>query len=297
MPQPPRRPITDAQLQALVAVADLGSFTGAARQMQMSQSGVSHAIAALEESLGVRLLDRSARGVQLTEVGQRTVRHAREALRLKQRIWQEAEATRGLREGTVRVGSFGMTSSRHLLPPILRSFGERYPNLAVRVTEGSDQEVVQWLREGKLDVGFVTLPNEEFDSLHLAQDEMVALLPEAHPLAAQPGIQPRQLAAHPFIMSTGGCEPAILEMLSQGQLDVHYQIREVHTIIDMVAQGAGISIKPTLSLPHPLPPGLVCRPLDPPRSRAVGLAVLNRKRLAPAVRAFLKVASAHRQPT
>lgn len=62
----PTRTMTDAQLQALVAVADQCSFTAAARQLRMSQSGVSHAINALEESLGVMLLKRQAQGVELT---------------------------------------------------------------------------------------------------------------------------------------------------------------------------------------------------------------------------------------
>jgi DNA-binding transcriptional LysR family regulator len=297
MAQRSRRSITDAQLQALVAVVDQGSFMGAARQLRMTQSAVSHAIAGLEEALRVGLLDRSARGVRLTAVGERTVQRAREVLRLKALMWQEADAARGLREGVVRVGSFGPTASRHLLPPMLEGFSARYPELSVQVVEGSDPEVEAWLREGKLDVGFVTLPHGEFDTLLLAQDEMVVVLPAAHPLAARERIRPGELAGSPFILSTGGCEPAVQEILDEHRPDVRYRIREVHTLVEMVARGAGLSVKSTLSLPDPLPPGVVLRPLDPPRLRRVGLAVVDRKALSPAAIAFFRNASLHRRAT
>lgn len=295
MPRPGERPVTDAQLEALVAVADHGSFTRAAAHLRMTQSAVSHAVAALESSLRVKLLVRDAGGARLTGTGERTVERAREVLRLKALMRQEAEATRGLRKGMVRVGSFGVTASRHLLPPILQSFSRRYPGIAVQVSEGTDQEVEQWLRQERLDLGFVTLPSDGFDTTYLAEDEMLVVLPADHPLAVAPRIDARRLTPYPFIMSTGGCEPAVQQILDEEPMDVRYQIREVNTIVEMVRDGAGITIKPTLSLPDPLPTGVIARPLDPPRPRLVGLAVARRKNLSPAAHAFLRVAASHRQ--
>lgn len=289
-----RRPVTDAQLQALLAVADQGGFTAAARHLQMSQSAISHAVAALEKALQVELLVRSARGVQLTDVGRRVVEHAREVLRHKALMRQEAESAGGLRDGAVTVGSFGPTASRQLLPPLLQHFRHRYPGLEVRVLEGSDQEVEQWLREGRVDLGFVDLPNEEFDAAYLARDEWVAVLPATSPLAAQARIQPAQLSTYPFILSTGGCEAQIQRLVSENDYEIRYQIREVQMIVEMVAQALGVAIKPALSLPDPPPPGVVYRPIDPPRPREVGLACANRNKLSPAARAFLKVAHSHR---
>ncbi|HYW11539.1 MAG TPA: LysR family transcriptional regulator [Longimicrobium sp.] len=286
--------MTDAQLQAFVAVADHGSFTAAGRELGMSQSAVSKAVTALEEVLRVTLLVRSARGIQLTEVGETMMVRAREVLRLKASMRDEAEAARRLRRGSVRVGSFGTTSSRRLLPPILQAFARGYPEIAVSVVEGSDPEVELWLREGKLDVGFVTLPNEEFDTFRIARDELAVLLPAAHPLAAEDRITPRQLASLSFIMSTGGCEPAVQQILREASPEVRYHIREVHTLVELVQQGAGVAVKPMLSLPDPLPPGVVCRPLDPPRMREIGLAVPRERDTSPACRAFLRVAGVRR---
>lgn len=285
------RSVTDAQLQAFVHVAEYRSFTRAARQLEMTQSAVSHAVSALEKALGVDLLIRSARDVHLSAAGETIVRHAREVLKRKESMFREAQAVRNLREGVLRVGSFGPTSSRHLLPPILRAWSSRHPRVSVRVIEGSDQEIEQWLRKGDLDAGFVTLPNDEFETVTLARDEMVVLLAADAPLAKQARVKARQLASLPFIMSTGGCEPVILKLLEERLLDTRYQIREVQTIVDMVRQGLGISIKPSLSLPDDLPPGVVTRPLEPAQSRFVGLAWPDRGKPLPVVSAFVQLAS------
>lgn len=290
----PTRTMTDAQLQALVAVADQCSFTAAARQLRMSQSGVSHAINALEESLGVMLLKRQAQGVELTEIGQCVVEQGRQILQLKAQIRNDTEAVRKRQSGTLRVGSFGVSASRRLLPPLMKSFSRRYPGVTVLVLEGSDQEVEQWIRDGSVDIGFVTLPNEEFDTLYLSQDEMHVLLPANHPLARQSRIRPLDLCSSPFIMSTGGCEPAIRASAQRVKLDVRFRIRDNDTIVDMVAQQTGISILPTLSLPLTLPDAVVQRPLEHTHTREIGLAVASRKRASPACTAFLKLADATR---
>lgn len=288
----PARTITDAQLQALVAVVDHGGFTAAARQLRLSQSAVSHAITGLEQALKVALLTRTARGVQPTEVGERIVEYSREVLRLKALIREDARATRKRRRGILRIGSFGVSASRRLLPPLMDAFAHRYPEVTVSIVEGDDQQVEQWLRDGSVDIGFITLPNDDFDTLDLSRDEMNVLLPADHRLAAHAHIQPRDLGAEPFIMSTGGCEPAIRASVPGVSLDVRYRIRDNDTVVAMVARHAGISILPTLSLPEPLPAGVVHRPLAMPYHRSIALAVMRRETVSPACEAFLKLAGA-----
>jgi len=286
--------MTDAQLQALVAVADCGSFTGAARHLGLSQSAVSHAVTGLEQALRVTLLERSARAVRLTEVGEQTVRHAREILRRKTLIQEEADATRRLQRGTLRIGSFGVSATRRMLPPLMDAFARRYPDVAMLVTEGTDDEVRGWIHDGTVDVGFVTLPNDALETLPLAEDDFYAIVPASHALAAHARLQPRQLAALPFIMSTGGCETVVLEVMRGVTLDVRYRIRDVDTILGMTARGAGVSIMPCLALPDELPAGAVSRPLDPLRRRRVALAVRPGSDVSLPCRAFLRLAAAAR---
>jgi DNA-binding transcriptional LysR family regulator len=284
--------MTDAQLQALVAVADLGSFTEAARRLGTSQSAVSHALAALEEALRVTLVQRNAHGVRLTDIGQRTARDARQVIELKAKIRQDADASRRLRIGTLRVGSFGVTASRRLLPPIIERFAERYPGIEVLVNEGSDDEVEQWLRDGSVDVASVTLPNDEFDVVPLAEDLVQVVLPASHPLAAEREVDARRLSEFPFIFGSGGCELLLRRAAQGATLDIRHRIRESDTILSMVARGAGISLMPALALPDPLPDGVVTRPVHPFTPRRVALAVRKRDIAPLPCRAFLEVARA-----
>jgi DNA-binding transcriptional LysR family regulator len=286
--------MTDAQLQALVTVADQRSFTAAARQLRMTQSAISHAVNALERSLDVMLLKRNAQGVELTEVGQRIVEQSRQILQLKAQIREDAESVRKRQNGSLRVGSFGVSASRRLLPPLMKTFSRHNPGITVLVMEGSDQEVEQWVRDGTVDVGFVTLPHEEFDTLQLTRDEMRVLLPADHPLARHACIRPSKLCSEPFIMSTGGCEGIIRDSVRRAPLDVRYRIRDNDTIVDMVSHRLGISVLPTLSLPLTLPEDVVQRPLEGTCIREVGLAVPDRRKASPACAAFLKLAGATR---
>jgi DNA-binding transcriptional LysR family regulator len=285
--------MTDAQLRALIAVVDHGGFSAAARQLRTTQSAMSHAVAELEQSLRVTLLERSAHGVRLTEIGERTVEHARGVMQLKLQIEREAEAARKLQSGTLRVGSWGVSASRRLLPPILQAFARGYPGVSVELSEGTDQEIEEWLRAGTVDVGFVTLPSDEFDAIELARDQMMAILPASHPLAAHAAIDPAMLSGVPFIMCTGGCEPLILDSVRGAPLDVRFRIRDVDTIVGMIDQRMGVSVKPEMALPDPMPAGVVSRPLDPPRQRRIGLA-RRRGEITPACRAFLRVAESQR---
>ncbi|MCP1727576.1 DNA-binding transcriptional LysR family regulator [Natronospira proteinivora] len=287
-----KKMVSDTQLQALVAVADEGSFTRAASVLALSQSAISHAVTALEDSLGVRLLERDNQGVRLTKLGESIVSNARESLRQKTLIFQQAKSARDLRQGLVRVGSFGPTSSRHLLPPVLDLFTHRHPELEIQIMEGSDQEVDQWLHDNHIDAGFVTLPTNHANYVHIARDELLVILPADSELAQQEKVHTNRLSEHAFIMSTGGCEPEIEALVAKGCLDVQYRIREVQTIIEMVARGSGISIKPALSLPDPLPEGVIVRPLTPRCEREVGLAQTASGGESPAINAFFRTVSA-----
>ncbi|HEX7049064.1 MAG TPA: LysR family transcriptional regulator [Longimicrobiales bacterium] len=282
--------ITDAQLRALVAVADDGSYTHAARRLGLTQSAVSHAITALERLLGVALIERSARGIRLTAAGARALAHAREILRLKAALVQDvAAAGRGARR-RLRIASFGPTASRRLLPPLLDRFAARHPHVDVAIAEGTDDEAARWLHEGAVDAAFVTLPNGDFDTVLVAKDELCTVLPAGHPLARLPRVAPTQLGDDPFILTTGGCERLVREAAGPTPLDVRYEIREIDTLVEMVGRGFGIAVTPRLALPDVPPSGVAFVPLDTPLERLVGLAVRRHEGAGSAARALLELA-------
>ena len=199
--------MTFTQLEIFSLVVELRGFTAAALQLSISQSAVSHAIKSLERELGVDLLERGKASVELTEVGRQLLTRAREMLGLAEAMRQEAAAARGLKRGSLRIGSFGPTSSLKLLPAILDAYSRAYPDIEVRVEEGDDDAVVQWLQERRVDAGFVVLPHEGFDTVELAQDQLVALVPRRSALAKRPALSLESLCAEPFILSGAGFGP------------------------------------------------------------------------------------------
>ncbi|MGL6092198.1 MAG: LysR family transcriptional regulator, partial [Pseudomonas paracarnis] len=176
--------MTLTQLEIFSLVAELQGFTSAAHRLGISQSAVSHAIKALEQELGVELFRRHQTAVELSEIGAQLLGRARAMLGLANTLQQEAADARGMKRGTLRIGSFGPTASVRLLPPILRRFRQVYPGIEVHVDEGPDRQVIQWLDERRVDIGFVVLEQERFDTVALLEDQLVALLPAGHRLAA-----------------------------------------------------------------------------------------------------------------
>lgn len=286
------------QLRAFVAVADAGGFTAAAEALGITQSGVSHAVAALEADLGARLFLRGRDGVTVSDAGRRVLPHAREVLAREERIRREGAAAAALETGKVRLGSFPSVSTR-ILPGVLAAFRRRYPGVEVVVFEGTDPEVRGWIAARTVDAGVVTLPlppaagEEGIEALPLAADDFLVALPAAHPLAAAPGLAVGRLAAEPFILSRSGCEATIHDLFAAAgvALRPRFEVLDMGTILAMVREGVGLTILPALALP-PDAPGVRAVPIVPRVRRQLALGVRSPASLPPATAAFVAEARA-----
>lgn len=293
--------MTLTQLQVFRTVAETNSFTRAADRLGITQSGASHAIAALEAELGVRLLKRDREGVTLTEAGALVLSHVDEIVYRLERLRDVAGDLTGLKTGKLRIGSFPSVSAR-LLPSMIGSFKRRYPGVEVVLFEGSDPEVVDWLRSGTVDVavvneGMAGLPPEQFEVVPMATDMMVALVSARHPLAGRAAITVNDLAAEPFIMSKGGCEPLIHQMFAAASLTpaTPFRVQEAATILAMVQEGLGVTIVPELVVPDGYPGVQVLR-LEPSTLRKLGLVARRKSAASPAVAAFLRLVRLRTHP-
>ncbi|MFC5832265.1 LysR family transcriptional regulator [Nonomuraea insulae] len=279
--------MTLAQLRVLVAVADHGGFTTAADHVGMSQPAVSRAIATLERELGAALFVRHRDGIALTEAGDRALARARETLRHFDLIRADVAAANGQITGELRLASLPSATGT-LVARLLRAFTDHYPQVRVRLFEGVDDDIRAWLHRGAAEVGVVTLPAPGLHTAHLSTHDMVAVMPAAHPLAAQPVVHLSDLAGRPFILTTAGCRPLIMgAALAAGVgLDIAFEAGGPAAILEMVSAGLGVSIVPTLGLPADLG-AVVTRPLEPAMSRSLALAVPSLDGCAPTARAFL----------
>ncbi|MGN2304854.1 LysR family transcriptional regulator [Pseudomonas chlororaphis subsp. aureofaciens] len=284
--------MTLSQLQIFSLVAELRGFTSAASRLGISQSAVSHALKSLEQELGVELIRRHQSLVELTDIGQQLLLRARAILGLAATMEQEAADARGMKRGTLRIGSFGPTSSMKLLPAILRSYREAHPGIEVHIDEGPDRQVLQWLEERRIDVGFVVLPQERFDCFALVEDQMVALIPSQHGLAAKDSVSLAELCDDPFILTEAGSAELVSRLFLAARLspNIRYRSSQLLSTLETVARGDALTLVAQLSLPEANDPRYRIKALPPPARRQVGLAVLDRRQASPATLAFIEQA-------
>ncbi|WLG53650.1 LysR family transcriptional regulator [Pseudomonas sp. FP1742] len=285
--------MTLTQLEIFSLVAELRGFTAAAHRLEISQSAVSHALKSLEQELGVELLRRHQSQVELSDIGQQLLMRARAMLGLANTLRQEAADSRGMKTGTLRIGSFGPTSSIKLLPRILQHYRASHPGIEVHIDEGPDRQVIQWLEERRIDIGFVVLPQERFDTIALIEDQMVALLPADHALAGRDSVSLSDLCHDPFVLTEAGSSELVSRLFNAARLtpNIRYRCSQLLSTLDVVGRGDALTVVAESSLPDDNDNRYVKKPLSPPISRQVGLAVLDQRQSSPATLAFIKLAS------
>lgn len=287
--------MTFSQLEIFVKVAEQHSFTLAARQLGITQSAVSHALKCLEQHWNVSLFSREQGAIALTHIGQQLLLHAKEVLNTTQIMQQEVNATHGIQQGTLRIGSFGSSSSIHLLPELLKAYRERYPHIEIFVEEGTDAEVSQWIAERQVDVGFAVLPKSQLVTFPLIKDIFIALIPDSFEVAQQAKLNIQDIQNYPFIMTRAGSQSHVEKLLQQHQIQpkITYQMSQLLTILNMVNLQEGIAIVADMAMPKELlalHPHVVKRPLSPNTQRQIGLAVKNQQLISPACKAFIELA-------
>lgn len=277
------------QLRMLVAVADHGSFSAAAAELDCTQSRISHAIAELERELEVRLLQRSHAGSLPTEAGRQVLDQARQMLRLEQ------DMRAGLRPhaalaGRVRVACFRSIGT-HLLPYAAEALARLHPGLVLDIDDASTDRlgVTQAVRERRAELGIAQLPVErDLLSQPYLEDDYVLVTPAARRFTEAPGWD--QLVGLPFIRLD--C-PGADEILARCR-DAGFTARAERTLSNdtsiaaMVGRGMGYSILPRLAT-FPEPDEVRVLPLPIPARRLFALAGYADTLRSPAVRAVLRV--------
>ncbi len=281
-----------SQLRALVAIADTGSFSEAALRIDLSQSAVSHAIATLEEELGVVLLNRGRQGAVLTPTGHQITDDARQVLQALDNICRKAEMAKGLDGGEVRIAAFRSVAT-HVLPDVIRHFREKYPSITISIDEKVHYQMVEEdLRQGKADVGFTYLPtHDDFESWELMRDRYIVLLAKSEESPAH-ALTWEALGQFPLILGPkhdGDRQTIERHLQRNGQhITPAYAVREDSTILSMVERGLGATIMAELAA-EPIPPTLKVLELPVPLQRIIGVVVLREALLPPPVFAFLEI--------
>ena len=274
---------------AFVKTVEYGSFTKAAEILNYSQSGISRMIGDLENDWNTTLLERGKGGVKLTSDGTQILPYAKNLIREYENLHMQIDELNGLQSGLIRIGTFSSVAT-HWLPNIIREFQKDYPKIDYELLLGDYREIEEWIAEGRVDCGFLRLPTlPEFETIFLEKDELMAIIPENHPLAEAEKFPISAFCSEPFMLLEKGGNDEILEIFEKNHLapKAHFTTWDDYAIMSMVESGLGISILPKLILRR-IPYRITAKELNVPAYRNIGIALKNRKTASAAVKRFLE---------
>ncbi|MEE3420709.1 MAG: LysR family transcriptional regulator [Lachnospiraceae bacterium] len=263
--------------EIFLKVAEAGSISKASEALQYTQSGISHVIASLEQDMGFKLFVRTSSGVTLTDNGQRLVPLVQDIINREQILKQTVYEINHDISGRLRIGSFTSVTSLYL-PEAIEAFAYKYPDVKLEVLDGNYDQVTDWLRHGRVDCAFLTEPlAKEFHFKRLMEDPLVAVMKKGHPLAEQQTVTLKELGNYPLIIATRGSDNDIRLLFEEDGVklpSVRYALKDDCSIISFIEHDLGVGLMSELML-QANKATLERRPLNPPRSRVIGLACLS----------------------
>jgi LysR family transcriptional regulator, hydrogen peroxide-inducible genes activator len=265
-------------LKYLVALADTGHFGKAAERTFVSQPTLSAQLKKLEEYLGVKLVERQPKNVQLTEVGKQIVVRARRMLDEGDEIVALARSNTDPFAGKLKVALIP-TIGPYLLPRVMQKIRKGLPHLGLMLYEYQTEALLKRLRDGEIDLGIMALPAiaDGIESRALYEENFTVALPNNHPLAAKTSIKVQDLKGHTLLLlEDGHClRDQALEVCSR--VDVKeaedFRATSLETLRQMVVAGLGITLLPEMAVESPFGSqrGLTIRQFAKPApSRTVG---------------------------
>jgi DNA-binding transcriptional LysR family regulator len=275
------------QLRYLDAVARRRSFTRAALDLHIAQSALSQQVGRLERELGVELLRRTTRRVDVTEAGELVLARARRALAEADGVRADLDALQGLVRGNLRLGGVPPVGP---VPPaaLIADFSRAHPGVAVTVREDVALTLLAQLRDGDLDLVMALIDADGLDGLEgvrLLDEELVVVAPLNHRLAEAKRVRVERLAGEALVTYGAGStlREVILALVPGGR--VVAEANELETVRELTARGLGVTLMPR-SVVASHGDRLAIRPLSPRHTLPLSLVWRGGERPTPAARAF-----------
>jgi DNA-binding transcriptional LysR family regulator len=238
------------RLEIFAKVAELGSFSRAAEALFLTQPTVSEHVRALEDELGLPLLDRLGRGATPTRAGQLLLDYAKRLLALGREARQAMEHFQGRMLGELVIGG-STIPGEYVLPALVGRFKRKYPDISVCLLIGSSQQVSDWAEEGRVEVGVVgaRAAARSLESTSLMSDELVVVVGRDHPWAGRADVSMEELRREPMIVRERGSgsrkafEDALAKVgLGLDGFRVVGEMGSTQAVKQGVSAGVGVSI-------------------------------------------------------
>lgn len=236
-------------LETFALVADLGSFSAAARSLGLTQPAVSLQIKSLEKELAAPLIDRSGGKVVLTPAGHTAYAHAKKILADRELMIADIPRATGRIAGQLLLGASNIPGE-YLLPPVLSEFGRQYPEVSISLEISDSSGVLDKLRMERIELGFVgTRPESEFAYLRFAEDRLVLITPPHHSLSVKRKVPLEAVSGERFVTRVEGSgtrkkfEAVLGERgIKPDSLDIAAELGSTQAVISAVQAGMGVSV-------------------------------------------------------
>ena len=282
------------KVAALLAAVEKGSLTAAARELEYTQSGLTHMMNALENELGLNLLIRSKNGVRLSPAGQHLLPQMRKLVDTARELEEATEALRERSFSTLRLGAYASVA-RQWIPSVLAEFRRVSPDTDVVMDVGSITDLYEKLKNDELDCAIVSYEEslrQGLFMLPLADDALLAILPESE--SDRPERFPLSgFAGKEFLMPSFDFDLDINPLFDNELEKIASRVRHTNlddaAIASMVAHGLGVSILSSLIM-RDIHDRVQAVPLDPPAVRRLCLAMSERRQSDKLIRRFARCA-------
>jgi DNA-binding transcriptional LysR family regulator len=240
-------PLDSRQVRAFCVLARTGSFTQTARELHLTQSGISHSMKALERDIGCRLLDRLGKKVVLTQAGEQLLHHAQKILQEMDNARESLAHLGKWGRGRLRIGA-STTACQHLIPPVLREFKESFPDHAITIEPGDTPEMVNALLRQRIDLALALEAEKETQlEFHpLFTDELQFIVGAMHPWAKARGVERAEIPKQNYILyNKRSITFRIAEEYFRKEdmvLNTVIELGSMEAIKELVKLGLGVSI-------------------------------------------------------
>lgn len=279
-------------LEAFLAVAQHGHFTRAARELHITQTALTRRLQQFEETLGVRLVERTTRTVALTPLGERFLPRARRLLGELTAALVEIRETGRAERGDVAIACVPTVGIQYL-PSVIQEYARRHPDNRIQIYDHASAGVIDAVlrREVEFGITVARAQHPELATHPLLEDRFVLICRDDHALAKRKRVAWRKLASHPlvFVGSESGNRPLLDAALADEQpaLHVHYEVQRSSTAVGLVAAGVAAAIVPQLAIQRGAYPRVRVVPLvEPVVERSLVLVRRASAQLSPAAKAL-----------
>ncbi len=269
--------------KVFASVVENGNFTKAAAVMGITPSAVSHTISKLEKEIGFPLFIRKQSSMQLTENGKNLMPDIYNMIKLQDRIQQEKQEILGVSKGTVRIGSFNSVTMKWI-PGIVESFKSKYPGIDIVISQGKYSDVVEGVRMGRLDMGFVTSTSDMGREITpLYDDQLMCVTSKDFVPENKKYVTVKEISNMQIIMQAEGLASDTETFLDKHKIKINSRIRvaDDSSLVAMVASGFGVSIMPML-LFEGEENDVNLYPIKPAEYRTIGLITVREQFMSPA---------------